>query len=83
MIKIVKIVKIIKKSNNVYGQYFPTNLITKMITHDDNIQSIFSINNHSWNPIKLIHTEFINATSQEQFLFYLNYEKPFVLEEKL
>lgn len=80
--KTIKIVKIIKGFDNVYEKFFPINLITKTITRNDNTQGIFSVNNFCWNINSLSCVELKDSTPREQFLFYLNYEKPFVLKEK-
>ena len=80
--KTIRIVKITKD----FGQtktYFPMNLITKIARHKDGL-FIYSLTNSPWIYFSEIpYIKVIDATPQEQFLFYLNYEKPFVLEEKL
>lgn len=87
-IRIIKIEKVIRGPNNAYEKFFPSNLITKIIIYNENTQliytqRIYSINNHSWNLNPLLcFIKVINATPREQFLFYLNHEKPFVLEKK-
>ena len=77
-VKIMRIVKVIKGPDDIYKVYFPINLVTKIIKIG-NRSSIFSVNNGPWPVLSSIN--FTKTTPREQFLFYINEEKPFVMEE--
>lgn len=78
--KTLRIVKVTKEDGYT-KKYFPINLITKIVQH--NGLFIHSLTNNPWNYYSGIpYIKVIDATPQEQFLFYINHEKPFVLKEK-
>lgn len=47
-IKIVKVVKIFKNSYDVDLQFFPINLITKIVKRGEYSHDIFSVTNSPW-----------------------------------
>ena len=76
---IIKTLKIVKVISNDRLSNFPNNLVTRVAKKMD-YAVIFSEHNIGWmypNP----YIKVIDATPREQFLFYVNNEKPFVLEE--
>jgi len=61
---------------------FPINLVTKIIKCEDGLTVIGISNYHSfWAHITGGSLEVRKATDRESFLYHLNGEKPFILED--
>lgn len=74
------IVKVI--DSDMRDIYFPNNLITIIYEDRNKVKQILSKSGNRWYYYYgMDYIRVINATPREQFLFYLNGEKPFVLEE--